>query len=326
MESFTQLIVVFVLSLFGSTMLMPLLISFAKRKQLLDIPNFRSSHVIKVPRIGGVVFFIAIMVFILGARNEFETQGMILLSSGAFLLFATGLYDDLKSVQPRVKLLAQIIALLCIAGYYREGIANFREASFFAIVPSGIFQALVFGFFLVLVNAINLIDGIDGLAALISLNFFAVMALFFYSSEQFEFALLSLALIGSIISFLFFNLSFKYKVFMGDCGSLLLGFLMCVFSSQLMQASCSDASFNQFTCNELTLIFLTLFSLPVLDLLRVTGIRLWQGRAVFSADRNHLHHIFLDRLGFSHLQTAILLAFIHLSLILLALFTVKDLI
>ncbi len=322
MESFNQLIVVFALSLVGSTVLMPFLIGFAKRKQLLDIPNLRSSHVIQVPRIGGVVFFIAISVFILGARNEFNTHGLALLFVGALLLFATGLYDDLKSVKPMVKMLAQIIALMGIIGFYREGIAHYREASIFALIPAGIFQVLVFGFFLVLVNAINLMDGIDGLAAFVSINFFAVMTLLFYRSQEFGFALLSLVLIGSIIAFLFFNLSHSYKVFMGDCGSLLLGFLMSAFSLQLMQSSCCDPSFNEFSGNELSFLFLTLFSLPVIDLLRVIGIRLWNGRAVFTADRNHLHHVILDRFGLSHLQAAALLTVVHLSLVLLALFTI----
>jgi UDP-GlcNAc:undecaprenyl-phosphate GlcNAc-1-phosphate transferase len=322
MEIYMHLFLVFVLSLLGSTALMPLLIGFARRNQLFDVPNLRSSHAIQVPRIGGVVFFIAIVVFILVERNEFNTQGVASLFFGALLLFAIGLYDDLKSVKPMVKLLAQIIALMVIVGFYREGITHFHEASIFALIPAEIFQVLVLGFFLVLVNAVNLMDGIDGLAAFISINFFAVMTLLFYRSVEFEFALFGLVLIGSIIAFLFFNLSFQNKVFMGDCGSLLLGFLMSFFSLQLMQTSCYDASFHEFSSNELSFLFLTLFSLPVIDLLRVMGIRLFNGRAIFTADRNHLHHAILDRLGLSHLQTAVLLTVIHLSLVLIALFTI----
>ena len=91
MESFTQQFIVFALSLFGSTALMPLLISFAKRHQLLDIPNLRSSHIIQVPRIGGVVFFVAVAVFVIVARNKFDPQGLGFMFAGAILLCAIGL-------------------------------------------------------------------------------------------------------------------------------------------------------------------------------------------------------------------------------------------
>ncbi|MEY4805558.1 MAG: hypothetical protein RL331_2089 [Bacteroidota bacterium] len=319
MEIFTQQFIVFALSLFGSTALMPLLISFAKRHQLLDIPNLRSSHIIQVPRIGGVVFFVAVAVFVIVARNKFDPQGLGFMFAGAILLFAIGLYDDLRSVKPMVKMFAQIIALFGIVRYYHDAIESFRLASLFELIPPGVFQVLVFGFFLVLINAINLIDGIDGLAALISINFFAVMALFFYRSEHVHFSLLSLVLIGSIVAFLFFNLSYRYKVFMGDCGSLLLGYLMCGFSLQLMESCCCGTTSNELSGNEIALIFLALFSLPVFDLLRVMALRLYHGQQIFQADRIHLHHVILDKSGRSHLFTAALLFTIHMSIIVLSL-------
>jgi UDP-N-acetylmuramyl pentapeptide phosphotransferase/UDP-N-acetylglucosamine-1-phosphate transferase len=124
-----------------------------------------------------------------------------------------------------------------------------------------------------------------------------------------------------MIAFLFFNLSYRHKVFMGDCGSLLLGFLMCGFSLQLMEASCCDPALQQVSGNELALVFLALFSLPVVDLFRVIFVRLLKRKPIFGADRNHLHHLLLDKLnGRAHIYTAMLLFFIHLTLILLALF------
>ena len=324
MEIYTQLFFVFALSLLGSTALMPLLIGFARRNQLLDIPNLRSSHAIQVPRIGGVVFFVAVAVFVIGARKEFDPQGLGFMFAGALLLFAIGLYDDLRSVKPMVKMFAQIIALLGIVRFYQGAIENFRLASIFEWIPQGVFQLLVFAFFLVLINAINLMDGIDGLAAMISINFFAVMAIFFYRSEQDHYALLSLVLIGSIIAFLFFNLSFRHKVFMGDCGSLLLGYLMCGFSLQLMDSGCCNPALNELSANEISLIFFALFSLPVFDLIRVIFVRLYNGKRIFQADRNHLHHVILDQMGRSHLFTATLLFTVHVSIIILALVAMNE--
>ena len=324
MEGQTYIISVFALSLGGSVACLPLLIYGAKRNNLLDIPNFRSSHTQQVPRIGGVVFFLALMSSLFVARKEFDPGGLTAIGMGAMILFAVGLYDDLKFVKPMVKLLAQLIALFGLVYFYQDAIERFRIHSLFSGLSSGIFQVLVYGFFLVLINAINLMDGIDGLAVLISINFFAVMTFFFYPSYNGHFSIISMVLIGSMIAFLFFNLSNRYKVFMGDCGSLLLGFLMCGFSLQLMDSSCCDPALQQFSGNELVLLFVALFSLPVSDLFRVIFVRLVKRKPIFGADRNHLHHLVLDKLnGRPHIYTAMLLFVIHLILILLALFVMK---
>jgi UDP-GlcNAc:undecaprenyl-phosphate GlcNAc-1-phosphate transferase len=321
-ESYTYLVFVFALSLSGSIVSMPILIGFARRNKLFDIPNTRSSHDMLIPRIGGVSFFIAVVVYFLQAREEFDALGLGYIFVGAALLFFIGLYDDVRSVRPLFKLLAQIVALLGVVGFYYDAIERFRIHSVFELLPPGIFQVLVFGFFIVLINAINLMDGIDGLAALISINFFSVMAFVFYRSNHHHFSILSLVILGSIIAFLFFNLSSRYKVFMGDCGSLFLGFLMCSFSLQLMESSCCDPAMHDLSGNQLTYVFLALFSLPVVDLMRVVLIRLIKGKHVFHADRNHLHHLIIDKMGKSHVFTAVLLFICHLSCILIALFAI----
>ncbi len=319
-ESQTYLFYAFASSFIFSMVTIPLLIGYAHQKQLFDIPNIRSSHFHLVPRIGGVVFFLAVALYFVIAGKEFDGGCLGSIFIGEALLFVIGLYDDVRSVRPLFKLLVQIIALLGIVGFYLDAIEGFRLHSVFEFLPPSVFQVLVFYFFLVHINAINLMDGIDGLAALISINFFSVMAIFFYQSNHHHFSLLSLVILGSIIAFLFFNFSARYKVFMGDCGSLLLGFLMCSFSLQLMDSSCCDPAMQNLSGNQLTYVFLALFSLPIFDLMRVVFIRIAQGKSIFHADRNHLHHIIIDNMGKSHAFTAGLLFVIHLSIILLALF------
>jgi UDP-N-acetylmuramyl pentapeptide phosphotransferase/UDP-N-acetylglucosamine-1-phosphate transferase len=105
---------------------------------------------------------------------------------------------------------------------------------------------------------------------------------------------------------------------MGDCGSLLLGFLMCSFSLQLMEATNPYNDTLALSGNQATLILCSLFSLPVFDLLRVMSIRLTNGKHIFHADRNHLHHYLTDKLGKSHLVAAFTLFLIHLSIIMIA--------
>ena len=318
-ESHIYLLGAFTWSLMGSLLSIPLLIRFAKRNELFDIPNMRSSHLILVPRIGGVVFFVAILIFFIEANSEFDPWVVCCMFFGSTLLFGIGLYDDIRTVKPFFKLLAQIIALLGIVMFYQDAIEHFRVHSFFEIIPAVLFQFLVFSFYLVLINAINLMDGIDGLAALVSINFFSAMAIIFFRSNHHHFSILSLVIIGSLTAFLFFNFSQKFKIFMGDCGSLLLGFLMSCFSLQLMASSCCDPVMDELSGNQLTYVFAALFSLPIFDLLRVIFIRILNGKSIFQADRNHLHHFISDKMGKSHVFTAALLCSIHLSLIILAL-------
>jgi len=318
-ESHIYLMYSFSISLVGSVVVMPLLILYAQRNQLYDIPNKRSSHELLVPRIGGIGFFTAFTVYVTYAQNDFDPWLLYVMLFGATFLFVVGLYDDLRSVKPVLKLVSQMLALLGMVYFYHDAIERFRLHTIFEFISADLFNVLVFCFFLVLINAVNLMDGIDGLAALVSINFFSVMAIIFFRSNHHHFSILSLVIIGSLMAFLFFNFSRKFKIFMGDCGSLFMGFLMCCFALQLMASSCCDPAMEQLSGNQLTYVFAALFSLPIFDLLRVIFIRILNGKPIFQADRNHLHHFISDKIGKSHVFTAALLCSIHLSLIILAL-------
>lgn len=307
------------MSLVGSVVIMPLLILFAQRNQLYDIPNKRSSHELLVPRIGGIGFFTAFTVYVTYAQNDFDPWLLYVMLFGATFLFVVGLYDDLRSVKPVLKLVSQMLALLGMVYFYHDAIERFRLHTIFEFISADLFNVLVFCFFLVLINAVNLMDGIDGLAALVSINFFSVMAIIFFRSNHHHFSILSLVIIGSLMAFLFFNFSRKFKIFMGDCGSLFMGFLMCCFALQLMASSCCDPAMEQLSGNHLTYVFAALFSLPIFDIFRVIFLRMANGKPIFQADRNHLHHFISDKMGKSHVFTAVLLCAVHLSLIILAL-------
>lgn len=317
-ESYLFLFFLFAMSLVGSLAFIPLIIAFAQRNNLYDVPNQRSSHVILVPRIGGVVFFTILSVFLLYANKDFDPWVLYFMLFGAGLLFFIGLYDDIRSVKPLLKLVSQILALFGMVYFYHDAIERFRLHTIFEFISADLFEALVFCFFLVLINAINLMDGIDGLAALISINFFAVMAIIFFRSNHHHFSVLSLVILGSLTAFLFFNFSQKFKIFMGDCGSLFMGFLMCCLPLQLMASACCDPAMDQLSGNQLTYVFAALFSLPTIDIFRVIVLRLAKGKSIFHADRNHMHHIITDKMGKSHMFAALLLFFIHLTIIMIA--------
>lgn len=156
---------------------------------------------------------------------------------------------------------------------------------------------------LTIINAYNLVDGIDGLAASLStvaLFFFAVC--FFWIGHYFL-ALSSVVMIGSLLGFLVFNLSERRKIFMGDTGSLIVGFFIAVLSIRLLAL---DNSIHRlpFSPKYVPLIMGTIILIPIFDVIRVFSLRILKGRSPFSADRIHIHHVIIDKTGWSHRRTS----------------------
>lgn len=318
MDPYSPLLFFFILSWLFSLGSNQLVWHIAQRNQIVDQPNARSSHSIPVPRIGGVVFFTVFLLTLLFLGLELELTVFSAIFLGALLLFSIGLYDDLFGVEPKLKLIAQMTALLLLFIPYFDALLLFRAATFFALIPVWLFVLLTYFFFLTLINAINLIDGINGLAALLSIEFFITMGLFFDAESSLFHALWSWILVGSLIAFLFFNLSKCRKIFMGDCGSLLLGFFMCAFALHLMKEIALDGEIPSLNHSQYIILFAALFFLPMFDLFRVFTVRLVQGKKIFHPDRSHIHHLLIDRFGRSHLQATLLLTAFQLALLFLA--------
>jgi UDP-N-acetylmuramyl pentapeptide phosphotransferase/UDP-N-acetylglucosamine-1-phosphate transferase len=159
----------------------------------------------------------------------------------------------------------------------------------------------------VLINAFNLLDGIDGFAAMIGILIFLFYFLFYFYLKNYFLSFLNVIIIGALLAFLRYNLSSKQKIFMGDTGSMIIGFLasaMTVFALSLNSESITK--FNFPPQNLPFLLFSVLF-MPFFDILRVFLLRLVQKKNPFHPDRQHIHHIFLDYLGCSHLKVSLLL-------------------
>jgi len=275
-------------STFLALLITPLVIWVARKAKVLDSPDVRKVHLKSIPRIGGVAIFISAICLILPVLflqnvigdkfQDIQLKIITLLSAAAFM-FLVGLIDDIKGLRARIKLMAQLTAaiVVCSVGIRIESvaIADWLTLNF------GLFSwPLTLLWIVGVTNAVNLSDGLDGLAAGISAIACGVIAILAIQSGQAVMAVLMLAMLGSLSGFLVFNFN-PAKIFMGDCGSLFLGFT--IATASVMCASKSSAFVG------LALPMLAL-GIPIFDTLFSMLRRFLERRSVFSPDRSHFHH------------------------------------
>lgn len=258
-------------------------------REFVDKPNKRSSHTGSVPNIGGIVVFLSFLSsFLLFVRFEAHVEFQYVLL-GAILIFLIGIYDDLLRISPRKKVKGEMLGVLVLlvgGGTYLSNLHGFltlENISPWLGIP------LTFVSMIGLINAINLIDGIDGLSSGIAWMDCLFFGLWFYFCGYIEYALLCGILTASIIPFFFVNLFGKRtKMFMGDSGALMVGFLLGVMAIKF----CEDDIHLQGMCavkSPIGVVFCVL-AIPVLDTLRLFASRWMRGQSPFAPDKRHLHH------------------------------------
>lgn len=295
----------------------PSIIHVARFRHLYDdLGHFRKSHDHGIPRLGGVGIFVAFTITSLLFCMTDKSLPINYLLTACIILFAMGLKDDLSGVNPSTKFLIQFIvcAILVMLGNIRlssmYGVFGIYDLSYALSVAVSILIILL------IVNAFNLIDGIDGLAAATGIIANGTFAAMFIYNSQYELAAVSLAMVGSIIGFLRFNIT-PAKIFMGDTGSLLIGLISAVMALKFMEINkFSGGKLPEISCAP-ALTFAILIG-PIFDTVRVFIIRVSKGLSPFAADRNHIHHRML-KLGFNHLQTTMFLTGINIASIIMVL-------
>ncbi|NLN32177.1 MAG: undecaprenyl/decaprenyl-phosphate alpha-N-acetylglucosaminyl 1-phosphate transferase [Flavobacteriaceae bacterium] len=298
---YLKVILSFSLSFLLTFIAIPKIIRVSYRKQLMDIPGVRSSHVKKVPRLGGVAIYFAITVVSSIFAHEMLYQ-IVFFSAALVLLFFIGLMDDLLVVAPRKKLIAQLIsAVMIVVG------SDVRIHSFFGLF--GIYElpyllSVLFTIFIIvlIINSYNLIDGIDGLASGVGVLISLCFVFIFFRLYDYSMGFLAIAILGALLAFLYFNMSSHYKIFMGDTGSMVVGYLIAFMAIKFIDL----ASMPYVMIDSAPVIAIAILIVPLIDTLSVIIIRLWKGKSPFAADQNHIHHRVL-RLGFSHVQTAVII-------------------
>lgn len=304
---------VFLLSFSVAYFALPSVIYVVKQKNLMDSPNERSSHKEKTPTLGGISFFVSIVFTLMVFRPFDIDQVGINILSGVGVLFFVGLKDDLVGVKPSTKIIGQIIATLML--FFStdlkittlDGFLNITDIPYWTSVF--ISCAIV----MAIVNSYNLIDGINGSASMVGMVIFSGFAYVFYDAEMYYYFLLSILCIGFLLAFLRYNLSNKKRVFMGDTGSMIVGFILAVLAIKFFALDTTSLESAIINPVNKVWVLLSIIFIPFFDTTRVFTTRIIRHGKPFKADRSHIHHVFIDYLKLSHAKASILLASINLS-------------
>jgi UDP-GlcNAc:undecaprenyl-phosphate GlcNAc-1-phosphate transferase len=285
---------VYLSTLVLSILLGIILRNFFIKKRILDKINHRSSHDVIATRTGGSVLFIILFIYIvflyLNSYQPFDFSVIIPIS----ILFVAGLYDDVYGVDYSLKFIFQIIAakLLIDMGYIIDLFYVFGYEMMFS---RSIAQILTIIFYLAVFNAYNFIDGIDGNIIFETIkSLILIIILFDLSTAVIE---LIIILIIIFLSILPFNLNKRFKVFMGDSGSLIIPIIIIFLLNQGL-----EFSYDQNILKYLAVVFIY----PLFDLSRVTVLRISRGKSPFLADKNHIHHM-VDRYFKNHIVSSSLI-------------------
>ncbi|WP_051605494.1 MraY family glycosyltransferase [Sediminibacter sp. Hel_I_10] len=307
------LLVSFVIAFVVSFSTFPAIFHVSEAKHLMDEPGERSIHSVKTPTLGGVGIFISLVVVITTIGGLLETKTLLLILGSLTILFFLGLKDDLLILSPTKKLFGQFLAAMVLIAFTDTRILGFSGLLGITIMPYWLSVAFTLFVYLLVINAYNLIDGVDGLAgslALLGAGAFAFMSI---KTGDITMATIAVATVGSLIPFLRLNFSKNQKIFMGDTGSMIIGFLLAFFAVRFINQSQLNQGAIFF--NSAPIMILSILFFPLLDTLRIFFIRLViLKKSPFSADKNHLHHKFLD-LGFTHIQTTTYIVLLNLMLI-----------
>jgi len=285
----------------------PKVIWINQYRHLTDNPDYRSSHNRSTPTMAGFSFFIALPIVIFFISGWDVDKISINYIASIVIIFAIGIKDDLARSTPSAKIVGEIIAILfvlncdCIQISSLEGFLGIYE------IPSFFSNILIILTVLTIINAYNLIDGIDGLAASIGVTIFSIYALVYYVLGLNFYFLLSLSLIGMLLAFLRYNISNSDRIFMGDTGSLIIGFSIGFLTLKFL--SMDPLQFNHFTFlpDNKIIVVVAILCIPLFDTFRVIAIRLLSKKSPFLPDRNHMHHVLIDN-GLSHFNASIFLS------------------
>ena len=291
-------------------------IQFAKTYNLIKAANSRAAHIGTVFTGGGVVYAAVIMVaaLILDNLDFVEFSNFSPIVATAILVSILGFYDDFIEISAFNKyiVLTFLILMLLYTNATLPIIQNLN--GYLGIYQIGFIPGLIFTSFVYLsiMNAINLTDGIDGYLAIFSISFFSSMLFTNHINEFYTLTSVAIIIIGSSSMFIRYNFHKGKKLFVGDAGSLFIGFWIATYLITYITSAPTSNLVDVFSINveNIPVIAISMISIPVLDTLRVMLVRISNKTSPFAADRNHLHHILLDS-GMTHLTTSLFLTSIN---------------
>ena len=287
-----QALFLFVIAFAVSLLSTPWVARLAFRIGAVDQPGKRKIHHRVMPRLGGLAVFAGFAVAAAFLGVDSRLGGLL---AGGTVILLLGILDDTRGLSPKVKLFGQTVAatIVVFSGIRIEFINNPFNGYFYLgdfSIPFTVFWIVA------ITNAVNLIDGLDGLASGVSTIALLTFAIIAYQIGQSTVSLLALALAGAILGFLRYNF-YPAKIFLGDCGSMFLGFMVAVLAVFGLLKGVTVVAF---------VVPIIILGVPIFDICFAILRRFYEHKPIFQADKQHLHHRLLS-FGFSHRQTVLLI-------------------
>jgi UDP-GlcNAc:undecaprenyl-phosphate/decaprenyl-phosphate GlcNAc-1-phosphate transferase len=301
--------------------LIPTIVEMANTKSLVATPNKRTSHTSSVPNLGGIAIFIGFIISYLLFLNTASFRNFQFVFAALLMIFFVGFKDDITMINPGKKFFGQIVAAWIVISFGGYRLTSLH--GFFGITEMSLSLSYVVTFLAIIgiTNCFNLMDGIDGLSAGLGIIASVTFGTWFYLIGDYDWAILAVGLVGSLCSFGFFNVfGHKNKIFMGDTGSLSLGFMIALIAIHFNEENINPA--NIFYIRSAPAVSIGILLVPIFDTLRVLLTRLIKRESPFMPDKTHIHHYLLE-LGFSHKSATFTLIGVSLFFIFFS-FLLKD--
>lgn len=291
----------------------PVIMKVAEMKKLYDVPDERKIHKQPIPSLGGFGIFVGFAVALLLMLDFTQLAAMQYYFAAFLIIFFLGIKDDIVILSAQKKFIGQLLVAAILMFKAKLLITNMHGFLGVELIKPTLQYFLTLFTIIVVINAFNLIDGIDGLAGTLGLIASGIFGVFFIMNKDYAYAAISFGLAASILAFLIYNFH-PAKIFMGDTGSMLIGVVNVILVIRFIESAPSAANYKLAATPALGFGILLL---PLMDTLRVFGIRIIHGRSPFSPDRNHLHHILLDR-GLNHRSVTLILAGVNIGFVVLS--------
>lgn len=292
----------------------PNVLKIALMKNITDNPNARKLQERPIPVLGGIAVFCGLMVGAGVTAVVFESNALAPFYIAMSFMLYLGTMDDILGLSPVLRIAVEIatVAFVMYMGHnYIDNLAGFCGINSLP-VWFGVILSIIAG--VGIINAVNMIDGVDGLSTGFCIMACTLFGFAFYTSGYYKMTVLTVLGVGSVLPFFLHNVfGKKTKMFIGDGGTMLMGILMVECAFNIIGTN-SKVTVNYTNMNAVA-FSLAVLAVPVFDTLRVMTARMVKGRSPFKPDRTHLHHLFID-LGFSHVTTSILILFINFSIVL----------
>lgn len=280
----------------------PAVLRFAKKHGIVDNPNARKLQRVPVPVMGGVAVFIGLVIPLIVASIYFSYSPLWVGLTAMAIMMLIGAWDDAKDIPANLRFIIEI-ALVWAMMYFNDGAIDslhglwgLQEINILVALPLTIIAGVG------IINATNLIDGVDGYSSGYGIMASTMFAIMFFSVEAYDVACFSLIIAGALLPFFLHNVfGYKSKMFIGDSGTLMLGTAFAMF---VLCVLCKNSPCSVLEKKGVGLVPFTLavLAIPVFDTLRVMGARIMKGVSPFHPDKTHLHHLFIE-MGFSHIGT-----------------------